>query len=306
MRLRLHWIVLLTAVFIPGAVRADEPAPRLLLVDGQALLDARRRASSDERIQRAVDELRREADEALNAGPFSVTNKDVEPPSGDKHDYMSVGPYWWPNPDTDDGLPYVRRDGEVNPQRDDYDSRPMSQMTSAVESLTLAWAMTRHEPYAQHAAKLLRAWFLDDATRMNPHLRFGQAIPGRTQGRGIGIIDTHRLLFIVDAAVILRSSNAWTDADHTALKQWFGQYARWLRESGHGRSAAGARNNIGTWYDVQAVTFALFAGQVEPAREILQRAKAKRIASQIEPDGRMPHELARTRSFDYTSFNLLA
>ena len=52
-------------------------------------------------------------DLSLSDGPWSVMDKQHVPPSGDKHDYMSLGPYWWPDPDKPDGLPYIRRDGEV-------------------------------------------------------------------------------------------------------------------------------------------------------------------------------------------------
>lgn len=42
---------------------------------------------------------------------------DIPPlrPSGNIHDYASVSRYRWANPDTPDGLPWVRRDGELNP-----------------------------------------------------------------------------------------------------------------------------------------------------------------------------------------------
>jgi hypothetical protein len=295
-----------TAVSGPAADSLDSAfRPRVFLIDAESLAHTRRQvAAGVPQLAEAVARLREEAGAALGAGPFSVTDKKLLPPSGDRHDYMSLGPYWWPDPAKPDGLPYIRRDGEVNPEGEAYDRRPLGQMTSAVETLALAYYLTGNEPYADHAARLLRTWFLDEATRMTPHLEYGQAIPGRTQGRGIGIIDTAQLVRLVDAVGMLGSSPAWTAADQQRLQAWFRRYLTWLRESKHGRDEDRTRNNHGTWYDVQVVTFALFVGEEAMARDVLQRVPERRIAAQIEPDGRQPLELARTRSFDYSMMNL--
>lgn len=285
---------------------ADETnsGPRVFLLDGASLLEVKRRtADGDAALADAVARLRREADQALRAGPFSVVHKQIAPPSGDKHDYMSLGPYWWPDPSKPDGLPYIRRDGETNPQGAALDRRPMGEMISAVETLALAYYLTEHKPYATHAASLLRAWFLDDATRMNPHLRFGQAIPGRVDGRGIGVIDTASLTRLVDAVGMLEGAPVWTPEDRRGLRSWFRDYLAWLRESDHGRDEARTKNNHGTWYDAQVAAFALFIEDEPTAREVLERA-ASRIAAQIAPDGSQPLELARTRSWDYSVMNL--
>ncbi|MDD4268262.1 MAG: alginate lyase family protein [Pirellulales bacterium] len=296
---------LLAGGLAAGEVLGTDRLTRVFLVDGASLATTRQRvAAGDPALADALARLRHEAQSALQAGPFSVVDKKSAPPSGDRHDYMSLGPYWWPDPGKPGGLPYIRRDGQVNPEGEAFDRKPLNKMTSAVETLALAYYLTGHGPYAEHAARLLRAWFLDEATRMNPHLKYGQAIPGRTEGRGIGIIDTAQLTRLVDAVGMLAGAPCWTAADQRGLEAWFRQYLAWLRESRHGRDESRAGNNHGTWYDVQVATFALFAGEEETARDVLQKAAARRIAAQIEPDGRQPQELARTRSFDYSTMNL--
>jgi len=260
----------------------------------------------DQSLQPALKSLRLEADEALKQGPFSVTYKKAIPPSGDKHDYMSRGSYWWPDPKKPDGLPYIRRDGRRNPETlsDKFDRQALGQLTSAVDSLALAWYFTNHEPYAIHAAKLLRTWFLDPATKMNPNLQFGQAIPGITQGRDIGIIDTVRFVTIIDAIGLLESSPAWTAKDSREMRNWCAEYLKWLRTSKLGLGEEKKLNNHGTWYDAQVVSLALYTGQNDIARQIIEKVPARRINKQIKPDGSQPYELARTKSLGYSSGNL--
>lgn len=280
--------------------------PRTFALDPAALAAVEGRvAAGDPALSAAADALRREAEEALAAGPFSVIDKPMPPPSGDKHDYFSVGPYWWPDPASPDGKPYIRRDGETNPERLLYDNVPLARLCQAVPTLALAAYLFDHEPYARHATRLLRVWFLDPATRMNPHLQYGQAIPGRCDGRGIGIIDTRGLIGVVDAVGLLAGAPSWTDTDQAGMVAWFRDYRAWLRESGHGRDEADQRNNHGTWYDAQVAAFALFAGDEAGAAETLRESATRRIASQIAPDGRQPHELARTKSLGYCAMNLL-
>ncbi|NLE37211.1 MAG: alginate lyase family protein [Pirellulaceae bacterium] len=288
------------------AVAAERP-PETILLDGPCLARTRASLAEDDSSPRAAEaRLIRDAETALKAGPFSVTDNTVRPPSGDKHDYMSFGPYWWPNPKTQDGLPYIQRDGVVNPEgeKKGSDRSSMTAMVQAADTLALAYYFTGEDKYAARAALLLHTWFVEPATRMNPHLQYGQAIPGRVEGRGFGIIDTVRLLNVVDAAILLEGSESWSDEDHAALKQWFGDYLHWLRTSQHGIDESRTRNNHGTWYDAQVACFALFVDDRETARSTLESSKENRVLRQISPDGRQEHELARTRSFGYSLMNL--
>jgi hypothetical protein len=290
-----------------SAALADLPPPRLITTDGGHLARVKQAIQhGDSRFDKAMADLRREADEVLGEGPFTVVNKQVLPPSGDRHDYMSLSPFWWPNPDTPDGLPYVRRDGQFNPERENYDLPGLDSMSSNSATLALAYYLTDHEPYAEKAAELLRVWFIDPATRMNPNVKYAQFRPGYDEIRPAGLIETTRLRRVVDAAGMLEGSPAWTSQDHRALQEWFAEFLEYCLTSEQGRREAEAENNHGTWYDVQVATWALFIGDDEKARQIIAEAGPRRIRTQIEPDGRQPHELERTLSLHYSRYNLAA
>src|SRR5205814_3760357 len=243
----------------------------------------------DKSLNAAWARLEREAQKALSEGPFSIVNKSVTPPSGDKHDYMSQAPYFWPDSRSAKGPPYIRRDGERNPEINKItDHRSLDQLESSVETLALAYYFKGDEAYASKAVQLLRAFFLDPATRMNPNLQYAQFIPGVNTGRGIGLIETRGLTQIVDAIGLLAVSKALTEADRRGLDDWYAKFLQWMLESKNGRDEAAAKNNHGTYYDLQVTSLALFLGKTDLARSILQTARTNRIALQIEPDGRQP------------------
>jgi hypothetical protein len=298
------WLLL---ALLTSAVYASAAPLRVCSLDAARLHQARSRVmAQDAALQPALDALRQGADKALAAGPFSVTHKERTPPSGDKHDYLSLAPYWWPDPQSADGLPYRRRDGETNPDsKHGTDALPMSAMAKTVETLALASFFFGEAHYAERAALLVRVWFLQPATRMNPHLRFAQAIPGRNDGRGAGLIESRHFITLVDAVGLLAGSQAWTDEDEQALVAWFQAFVAWMQASPHGKQEAAAQNNHGSWYAAQLACYALFIGDRALARAITAAARS-RIAQQVEPDGRQPHELQRTRTLSYAVFNLVA
>lgn len=139
---------------------------------------------------------------------------------------------------------------------------------------------------------------------MNPHLSYGQGIRGICDGRGIGIIETREFLKVVNAIGLLHGSISWTNTDQSKLTAWFTQYLDWLLHSDYGRDEASQANNHGTHYDVQVAVFSLFVGQEGVAKRVITDSAPKRIASQIEPDGRQPLELARTKALGYSTMNL--
>lgn len=260
----------------------------------------------DEATEKSVNDLREQADKLLDMAPVSVMSKSSTPTSGSKHDYMSQAPYFWYDSSKPNGLPYMRRDGERNPEIYTItDSRNMRELENACRKLALSWYLTGEEKYARKTTLLLRHWFMDDSTRMNPNLNFAQAIPGVNDGRGIGIIESISLTGIVDAAGLLEGSASWTPADAAALRQWYVNYLDWMLSSKNGKDEHAAKNNHGTWYLEQATDFALFTGDMTRAKALAEEGKVK-MDGQIERDGKMPLELARTNGLGYSTYNLSA
>jgi hypothetical protein len=286
------------------AARAED-APRVFRCDGKVLLAAKN-AKDDPALAATIKAVRDSADRALKEGPFTIVNKPKPPPGGDRHDYSSLAPYFWPDPAKPDGVPYIRKDGHRNPDVSKYDAPLLAKMSSAVGDLGLAYYLTGDERYAEHAAKLLRAWFLDAETLMRPHLKYAQFVPGVNDGRGTGLIESRSLVAVADAVGLLHGSKHWTKEDQAGMEKWFAEFLNWMRTSKNGQDEDRAANNHGTWYDVQVTAFALFVGDRDGARKVLEASKTRRIAKQIEPDGSQPLEEKRTKSFDYSEFNLRA
>ena len=279
--------------------------PRVLLLDASGLRAARAGQHSAEELA----DVTQRAEQALSRGPFSVAFKRVPPPGGDVQDYVSLSIYWWPDPTTPGGLPYIRRDGVRNSEADDtsrYDASSLSHMVSDVEALTLAFYLTRDRRYGAHAAGLIRTWFLDPETRMDPSFRLAQIIPGHHEVRGTGIIESRRFTRIVDSVALLRECSCWTDGDDEGLHAWFAAFENWLRTSQNGQLEDRTVNNHATWYDVQLADFALLAGNSAAAHRVLSAVGSRRIHEQIAPDGSMPRELGRPNSLHYSYFNLQA
>ncbi len=282
--------------------------PRTLYWDADHLAELKQAPSvSSKVIRNSLRQLEAAATTALQRGPYSVVDKAITPPSGDKHDYMSYSRYWWPNPDTPDGLPYVRRDGVVNRELLSQGDRVrIGAFFEDIELLVLAAYLIDEQKYAPHAMHLLRTWFIDPKTRMNPNLNFGQAVPGRAEGRGVGIIDTRDFIRVLDALALLDAVDAMPESDHQALQAWFATYLDWLVTSTLGAEERAQENNHGSWYAAQAARIALFVNRPEMARKFISDVKSQRIPSCIKPDGSQPQELGRTRSLHYSLFNLSA
>lgn len=287
--------------------KRSDNSPKTIVLKGEALLkNWNAIQANDSSMKKSVKHLLATADKILAAAKvYTVMHKTQVPPSGDKHDYMSTGPYWWPDPSKPDGLPYIKKDGQRNPEYYEItDSQEMDKVEDDVETLGLAYYFSKDEKYANFAAKLIKVWFLDPETLQNPNLNFGQGIKGINTGRGTGIIETRALYRIADAAILLQDSKSWTTENHKALIKWFSDYLTWMVESPIGKDEADSKNNHGTYYSVQVIAFSIFAERPEIGINELQIFK-KRMESQIQLDGSLPLELERTKSWTYVNMNLL-
>jgi hypothetical protein len=151
----------------------------------------------------------------------------------------------------------------------------------------------------------LHTWFIDPETKMNPHLHFAQAIPGKEEGRGSGIIDTRGFVELLDSISLLEDASAIPAEDQKALHQWFKEYEKWLLTSDYGDHERRAKNNHGTWYSAQTARVALYVGDTATAKKLVEEAR-ERLADTVQKDGSQKEELKRTRSLHYSIFHLTA
>jgi hypothetical protein len=265
------------------------------------LLSAARRTSAAAFDLAAVERPRvlRSANRYLADEPVTVTAASSPRSAGDRHDFFSEGDYWWPDPQHPDG-PYIQRDGMSNPDNFVEHRRAMIRLSLIVPALAAAYKLTKDRKYSSHAAKHLRAWFVDDATRMNPNLQYAQAIKGRFTGRGTGIIDTLHLVEVARAAGQLDVA----PADLDGVRKWFAAYTEWMTTHPYGIAERDAKNNHGTCWCTQVAAFARLTGNADQLAYCSNRYKTVLIPNQEAPDGSFPEELRRTKPYGYSLFNL--
>jgi hypothetical protein len=243
------------------------------------------------------------ADRYLQRAPETLTSMHAGRSAGGPHDFFSEGDYWWPDPKNPGG-PYVRRDGESNPDNFVEHRRALIRLSVEVPALTAAWTLTADARYSAHARRHLQAWFVDAAARMNPSLTYAQAIHGVTTGRGTGIIDTIHLVEVARAIEILHRGAALGEAEFAPIRQWFADYTAWLTHSTNGIEERDAKNNHGTCWVMQVAAFGSLTGDREVLDMCRVRFKTILLPQQMAPDGSFPLELERTKPYGYSLFNL--
>jgi hypothetical protein len=241
---------------------------------------------------------------ALACQPITITKFRARLSEGGPNDFYSNGDYWWPNPATTNGLPYIQRDGQTNPENFVEHRRCVVELRDAVAALGAAYKITGEDRYAAKAASLLRVFFLEPKTRINPELKYAQAIPGVSPGRGIGIIDTLHLIEVPLAVMAMGKSPAFPAEDFSGVKRWFGDYVEWMTTSKNGQDEAKAGNNHAVAFWLQVAAFSQLTEDKAKVAECRHRFKEVFVAKQMASDGSFPAELRRTKSYGYSIFQL--
>ncbi len=242
------------------------------------------------------------AQQALKLRPPAITDHIATNSAGGPHDFFSQADYAWPNPTNRNGLPYVTRDGESNPDVFSYHRMAMRDMSDAVAALAAAYALTADDKYVSKSAELLRVFFLDEETRMNPRLDFAQAVPGHDQGNGYGVIDTLHLAELPVAVSFLERSAAFPRAVDLGLKKWFSAYITWMTTSTNGVKEMNMANNHSIAYFVQLASFARLTGDQKIQEWSRARFKEVLLPRQMGSDGSFGLELKRTKPYGYSIF----
>jgi hypothetical protein len=289
---------------------------RNFLSNGVAALLYRRRvpvpSSSDEEIlqhpRETVEALERErvlsaARKYLKEEPRTIVSAPAPRSTGGPHDSFSEADYFWPDPKNPGG-PYINRDGESNPGNFNTHRELLIRLSIQMPALAAAWLLTRQREFADHAAEHLRAWFITLASRMNPNLQYAQAVHGVATGRSYGIIDTLHLAEVAQAALVLHNGVALSETDWRGTRTWFADYLDWLQTSDPGRKERDAKNNHGTCWIVQAASFGRLTGDESVRNLCRDRLKTVIYPTQLAPDGSFPLELARTKPYGYSLFDL--
>ena len=247
--------------------------------------------------------IQKEASWAMEQQPVTVTSSTSSRSSGGKHDFFSEGDYWWPNPKSADS-PYIQRDGMTNPDNFIDHRKAMIRFSRIMGSLASAYLTSKKELYAEQAFRHARGWFIDTATLMNPHLLYAQAIKGRFTGRGIGIIDMIQMMEVSQALIVLEKSKSAKPAEYVQFRAWFDKYLNWVTHHKYGIDEMNALNNHGTCWTMQVAGFARFTKNDSLLDVCRQRYKTLHLPGQMAADGSFPKELARTKPYGYSLFNL--
>lgn len=264
--------------------------------------------AGDTALAVSVDRLRAEAETLLGLPPTSVIDKTAVAASGDLHDFYAIGAYSWPDSGKPGGRPYVYRDSEPNPEASlstDYDKGPYEEMTRRVAILALAYFYTDDPRFAEHGARLLRAWFCDDETRMNPHFRYAAGRPGVWDGHFSGVIEGVYLIEMLDAVALFEDSTSWSESDDRQLRAWFGELSDWLVSSPFGRREIYTPNNHGSYVLAQIIAFSAFAGHDRRVLRAIEIARLQ-LRRQVKPDGSLPREVDRADGWFYSFYGLRA
>lgn len=243
------------------------------------------------------------ADAYLNEVPETVTASFCDRSTGTNHDFYSEGDYWWPDEKNPNG-PYIRKDGLTNPANFTAHREALIRFSQISGALASAYILTKDKKYADKLALHLKAWFVNQDTKMNPNLLFAQAVKGVATGRGIGIIDTVHLVEVTKAIHAIEHSSVLSQSDLEAIKLWFRNYLNWLTTHEYGIAERDNGNNHSVCWTVQVAAFADFTQNQVLINFCKSFYKNTLLPNQMASNGSFPLELQRTKPYGYSIFNL--
>jgi len=239
----------------------------------------------------------------LSETPKTITASFCERSTGNNHDFYSEGDYWWPDEKNPNG-PYIRKDGLTNPANFTDHREALIHFSQLSGVLASAYVLTNDKKYAQKLAEHLKAWFVNENTKMNPNLLYAQAIKGVATGRGIGIIDTVHLVEVTKAIHAIENSGSLSVSDLASIKLWFTNYLNWITTHEYGIAERDNGNNHSVCWTMQVAAFADLIGDEKTKDFCRNFYKNTLLPNQMEKDGSFPLELKRTKPYGYSLFNL--
>ncbi len=245
-----------------------------------------------------------QADSCLALPPLTVTDKKSSF-SEDKHYYCTMAPYWWPE-ERNGKTVYVNRDGQVNPQSLDMDKAKIAQLGDRMKLLAIAFFLTEDRQYFDAYREQMDVWFINPETYMYPDFLYAQVVPGQNgnRGRSVGILEGHGFNDVLESYRLVNSVKSIGPRRKRMFTSWFRELGDWMASSEQGKQQSKADNNLGVSYDVTLLNISLFVGDETRAERLLREFSERRTFKQIEEDGRMPGELARTKAFSYSVYCL--
>lgn len=260
----------------------------------------------NDKYEKEINDLKLLADKAIDESPYTITKYTAPETEGATiNDYYSDSPYWWPVED-DPTAPYLRRDGERNPDRFMDHKDEVAKLYKGVMSLAFYSYFTNNSNYGKKANDLLKVWFVDEATKMNPNLKNSQLIRNRTRKRGVGIIDGRRFAALTEAIILLKQNGQLDKEVFEGIRIWYSELLIWLTSSYYGLDEKQRGNNHGTWWSAQVALSSNLLQNSEEIKLLDEHSKHYLLDNQIDENARQPLEEARTKSLAYSMFNVTA